>query len=142
MARTGKSNYRWPKIVNASPGVYLSSGRERVAALEHYLIGPSSQISRESYQQTRLIAIEPPRNWRAALELGTNFGPRPGATNRYSKPWQNLDSKILSREHLVRLDLATAAEAAVKTVIRQDLTFRFQYSVYRRHEIRIYSQCF
>ena len=58
------------------------SRRERVAALEHDLIGPSSHIFRESYQQTRLIAVEPPGNWRAALELRTDFGPRPGAPNR------------------------------------------------------------
>jgi len=57
------------------------SGRERVAALEHDLICPSSQIFRESYQQTRLIAVEPPGNWQAALELGANFGSRPGAPN-------------------------------------------------------------
>jgi len=58
------------------------SGRERVAALERDLIGPSSQMFRESYQQTRLIVVEPPGNWRAALELGTNFGSRPGTPNR------------------------------------------------------------
>ena len=58
------------------------SGRERVAALERYLIGPSSQMFREGYQQARLIAVEPPGDWRAALELGTNFGSRPGAPNR------------------------------------------------------------
>ena len=62
--------------------LYLSKWRERVAALEHDLIRPSSQIFRESYKQTRLIAIEPPGNWQAALELGTNFCPRPGAPNR------------------------------------------------------------
>jgi hypothetical protein len=97
------------------------------------LIGPSSQICWESYQQTRLIAVEPPGNWRAALELGTDLGSRPEAPNGKSESWQNLDSKILRREHLVWLDFATAAEAAVKTVIRQDLTFRFQYSMYRRY---------
>ena len=58
------------------------SGREGVAAFEHDLIGPSSEICRESYQQTRLIAVELPGNWRAALELGTDFGSRPGAPNR------------------------------------------------------------
>ena len=72
-----------------------------VLTLEHDLIGPSSEMFRESYQQTRLIAIEPPRNWPAALEFRTDFGPRPGTSNRYSKPWQNLDSKVLRREHLV-----------------------------------------
>ena len=77
------------------------SRRERVAALEYYLMRPSSQIFREIYQQTRLVAVEPPGNWRAALERRTNFGPRPGAPNRYSKPRQNLDSKILRRKHFV-----------------------------------------
>jgi hypothetical protein len=57
------------------------SRREGVAAPEHDLIGPSSQIFRESYLQSRLIAVEPPGNWRAALELRTDFGSRPGATN-------------------------------------------------------------
>jgi len=75
--------------------------RESVATLERHLIGPSSQICRQSYQQTRLIAVEPPGNWRAALELGTDLGSRPGALNGKSKSWQNLDSKILRREHLV-----------------------------------------
>ena len=75
--------------------------REGVAALERYFIGASSQICRQSYQQTRLIAVEPPGNRRPALELGTDLGSRPGAPNGKSKSWQNLDSKILRREQLV-----------------------------------------
>jgi len=57
------------------------SRRECVATLEHDFIGPSSQICRESYLQTRLIAVELPGHWRAALELRTDFGSRPGASN-------------------------------------------------------------
>jgi hypothetical protein len=89
-----------------------------------------------------LIAIESPGNWRATFELSTDLGSRPEASKGKSKSWQNLDSKILIREHFVRLDLATAAEATDKAMIGQNLTFRFQYSVYRRHELRIYSQRF
>src|SRR5438445_12171761 len=120
-------------MVKASLSFICQSRRERVATLDRHLIGPSSQICWESYQQTRLIAVEPPGNWRTAFELGTDLGSRPEAPNRKSKHWQNLDSKTLRRENLVWLDFATATEAAVKAVIRQDLTFRFQYSVYRRH---------
>jgi hypothetical protein len=36
------------------------SRRERVATLKRHVMGPSSQIPRQSYQQTRLIAVEPP----------------------------------------------------------------------------------
>jgi hypothetical protein len=51
------------KIVNASLAFICQNRRERVAAFEHYLMDPSSQISGESDQQTRLIAVEPPGNW-------------------------------------------------------------------------------
>jgi len=89
-----------PLFKDALGSIYKSR-RERVATLEGHFRGPSSQIGRQSYQQTRLIAIEPPGNWRAAFELGTDLGSRPEAPKGKSKSWQNLDSKILIREHLV-----------------------------------------
>ena len=89
------------ETVSLALAFLYQSRRERVATLERHLIGPSSQIRWESYQQTRLIAVEPPGNWRAALELGTDLGSRPEAPNGKSKSWQNLDSKILRREQLV-----------------------------------------
>jgi hypothetical protein len=46
-----------------SPAFICQSRRERVAAFEHYLMDPSSQISRKSDQETRLIAVELPCNW-------------------------------------------------------------------------------
>jgi hypothetical protein len=88
-------------MVKASLAFICQSRRERVAALERHFIGQSSQICWQSDQQTRLIAVEPPGNWRAALELGTDLGSRPEAPNGKSKSWQNLDSKILRREQLV-----------------------------------------
>jgi hypothetical protein len=51
------------QLKNASLAFVYQSRRERVAAFEHYLMDPSSQIFRENYQQTRLIAVEPPGNW-------------------------------------------------------------------------------
>jgi hypothetical protein len=74
---TGELN----KMVKPRLAFICQSRRERVATLERHFIGPSSQICRKSYQQTRLIAIEPPGNWRAALKLRTDFGSRPGAPN-------------------------------------------------------------
>jgi hypothetical protein len=69
------------ETVSLALAFLYQSRREGVSTLERHLIGPSSQICRESYQQTRLIAVEPPGNWRAALEVGTDFGSRPGAPN-------------------------------------------------------------
>ena len=45
------------------PAFICQRRRERVAAFEHYLMDPSSQIFRENYQQARLIAVEAPGNW-------------------------------------------------------------------------------
>ena len=68
-------------MVKPRLGFICQSRRERVATFERHLIAPSSQMCRESYHQTRLIAVEPPGDWRAALELGTDLGSRPGAPN-------------------------------------------------------------